>query len=64
MGKNYLDYSFPAIPGSEGVGIVEKVGANVKSIKEKDMVMFVKPFQGMQYFFFFNYRNMDRKGCN
>lgn len=47
MGKNYLDYSFPAIPGSEGVGIVEKVGANVKSIKEKDMVMFVKPFQGM-----------------
>lgn len=46
MGKNYLNFSFPAIPGSEGVGIVEKVGDNVKSVKENDTVMFIKPYQG------------------
>lgn len=46
MGKNSLPFAFPAIPGSEGIGIVEKVGDKVKSVKENDTVMFIKPFQG------------------
>ena len=50
MGKNYLNYAFPAIPGSEGVGIVEKVGDNVTSLKVNDTVMFIKPFQGTWLF--------------
>ena len=45
-GKNPVGYAFPAVAGSEGVGIVEKVGSDVSSVKENQMVMLIKPFQG------------------
>ena len=36
----------PAVAGSEGVGIVVKVGEGVTSINNKDTVMLIKPNQG------------------
>ncbi|KAK8821858.1 hypothetical protein WA556_002303 [Blastocystis sp. ATCC 50177/Nand II] len=45
-GRNPAGFAFPAVAGSEGVGIVEKVGSGVSSLKENQMVMLIKPFQG------------------
>ena len=45
-GRNPLGFCFPAVAGSEGVGLVEKVGEGVTSINPKDTVMLIKPFQG------------------
>ena len=48
LGKNSQSFLFPKIGGSEGVGIVEKTGEGVTSVKEKDTVMLVKPFKGFR----------------
>lgn len=45
-GRSPLGFCFPAVAGSEGVGLVEKVGEGVTSINPKDTVMLIKPFQG------------------
>ena len=45
-GRNPLGLCFPAVAGSEGVGLVEKVGEGVTSVNPKDTVMLIKPFQG------------------
>lgn len=45
-GRNPLGFCFPAVAGSEGVGLVEKVGEGVTSVNPKDTVMLIKPFQG------------------
>ena len=41
-----LGLTFPAVAGSEGVGLVEKVGEGVTEVNPKDTVMLIKPFQG------------------
>ena len=45
-GRNPLGFTFPAVAGSEGVGLVEKVGEGVTEVNPKDTVMLIKPFQG------------------
>ena len=37
---------FPAVAGSEGVGIVEKMGKGVTGACKEDAVVFIKPFKG------------------
>jgi Zn-dependent alcohol dehydrogenase len=59
MGKTLAGFTFPAIAGSEGVGIVEKVGSAVTYFKENDTVMLIKPFQGTFFFNQITYRNLD-----
>ena len=34
------------IGGNEGVGVVQKVGEQVSSLKEKDTVMLIRPYKG------------------
>lgn len=58
-GKNPVGYAFPAVAGSEGVGIVEKVGSDVSSVKENQMVMLIKPFQGILLSLPLMSRNVD-----
>ena len=45
-GRNPLGLTFPAVAGSEGVGLEEKVGEGVTEVNPKDTVMLIKPFQG------------------
>lgn len=45
-----MGFSFPSVAGSEGVGIVQKIGEEVTSVNDKDTVMIVKPFQGRLVF--------------
>ena len=40
-----VSHSLP-VAGSEGVGLVEKVGEGVTEVNPKDTVMLIKPFQG------------------
>lgn len=37
------------IGGNEGVGVVQKVGEQVSSLKEKDTVMLIRPYKGLQW---------------
>ena len=41
-----MSLSFPSVAGSEGVGIVQKMGEDVTSVNDKDVVMIVKPGLG------------------
>ena len=41
------------IGGNEGVGVVQKVGEQVSSLKEKDTVMHIRPYKGLQWIFAF-----------
>ena len=39
------------IGGNEGVGVVQKVGKEVSSLKQKDTVMVIRPYKGTLCFF-------------
>ena len=53
-----MGIKFPAIAGSEGVGIVEKIGEGVTSINDKDTVMLIKPNHGKPRFGKIIHRNL------
>ena len=58
-----MGIKFPAIAGSEGVGIVEKIGEGVTSINDKDTVMLIKPNHGKPRFGKIIHRNLGREHC-
>lgn len=41
-----MGVSFPSVAGSEGVGIIQKIGEDVTAFKELDTVMLARPVQG------------------
>lgn len=43
--------SFPAVPGTEGVGIVTAVASDITSVKEGDHVIPLKVWHALHYYF-------------
>ncbi|KAH9639312.1 hypothetical protein HF086_012922 [Spodoptera exigua] len=46
QGKYPVKLQLPCIPGNEGVGVIEKVGNHVKTLKPGNKVIVTKPVQG------------------
>ena len=44
-----MGVSFPSVAGSEGVGIIQRIGEDVTAFKELDTVMLARPVQGMGF---------------
>ena len=44
-----MGLSFPSVAGSEGVGIIQKIGEDVTAFKERDTVMLARPVQGIRF---------------
>lgn len=55
-----MGVSFPSVAGSEGVGIIQKIGEDVTAFKELDTVMLARPVQGIDFCFWLTGRHLER----
>lgn len=58
-----MGLSFPSVAGSEGVGIIQKIGEDVTAFKERDTVMLARPIQGTFLSVQLISRHLERRNC-